>query len=103
MEQKEVTRVGGLKPIAIDVRFIAATNADLEEDIAKGTFREDLYYRLNGMSLLIPPLRERPAPEPGGAPEVPSWPCRAQPPRTQLTDRTLSPAQPWLGHCIQLA
>ena len=60
LEQKEVTRVGGLKPIAIDVRFIAATNADLEADIARGTFREDLYYRLNGMSLLIPPLRERP-------------------------------------------
>ncbi|MDP7040802.1 MAG: sigma 54-interacting transcriptional regulator, partial [Myxococcota bacterium] len=60
LEQKEVTRVGGLKPIAIDVRFIAATNADLEEDIAAGTFREDLYYRLNGMSLIIPPLRERP-------------------------------------------
>ena len=48
-------------------------------------------------------LQRGPAPEPGGAPEVPSWPCRAQPPRTQLTDRTLSPAQPWLGHCIQLA
>ena len=47
-------------------------------------------------------LQRGPAPEPGGAPEVPSWPCRAQPPRAQLAGSTLSPTQPWLGHCFHL-
>jgi DNA-binding NtrC family response regulator len=60
IEERKVTRVGGLKPKAIDVRFISATNRNLEEEIVRGTFRQDLYYRLNGIALVIPPLRERP-------------------------------------------
>ena len=59
LEQRTVTRVGGLKPRAIDVRFIAATNRDLEADVERGRFRQDLFFRLNGISLMIPPLRER--------------------------------------------
>ena len=59
IEERAVMRVGGLKPKLIDVRFVAATNRDLEAEIAKGTFRQDLYFRLNGISLVIPPLRER--------------------------------------------
>jgi len=59
IETREVTRVGGLKPISIDVRFVAATNRDLEAEITRGTFRSDLYFRLNGISLTIPPLRSR--------------------------------------------
>ncbi len=55
----EVLRVGSLTPRAIDVRFIAATNRDFGELIARGGFRSDLYFRLNGLSLTIPPLRER--------------------------------------------
>jgi transcriptional regulator with PAS, ATPase and Fis domain len=55
LEQREVLRVGGLKPRPIDVRFVAATNRDLEAEIARGTFRQDLYFRLNGTSLVIPP------------------------------------------------
>ena len=55
----EVLRVGSLVPRAIDVRFIAATNRDFGELIARGAFRSDLYFRLNGISLTIPPLRER--------------------------------------------
>jgi transcriptional regulator with PAS, ATPase and Fis domain len=60
LEEKNFERVGGNKLIRSDFRLIAATNQDLEELIAKGTFRKDLYYRLNVISLNIPPLRERP-------------------------------------------
>ena len=59
IETRTFTRVGGLKPKQVDVRFIAATNRDLEREVLKGTFRSDLFFRLNGISLSIPPLRER--------------------------------------------
>jgi DNA-binding NtrC family response regulator len=61
IEERMVMRVGGLKARPINVRFVSATNRDLEQESARGTFRQDLYYRLNGMSLVIPPLRERPS------------------------------------------
>jgi transcriptional regulator with AAA-type ATPase domain len=61
LEQREVLRVGGLKPRPIDVRFLSATNRDLETEIGAGRFRQDLYFRLNGIALRIPPLRERAA------------------------------------------
>jgi DNA-binding NtrC family response regulator len=60
LENREVTRVGGLSARAIDVRFVAATNHDLETAVAEKRFRQDLYFRLNGISLTIPPLRDRP-------------------------------------------
>ncbi len=59
IEDRKVLRLGGLTPRPIDVRFVAATNRDLEAEIEKGTFRRDLFFRLNGISLVIPPLRER--------------------------------------------
>ncbi len=59
IETKQVTRVGGLKPIPIDVRFVAATNRDLIQEIREKRFRSDLYYRINGLTLEVPPLRER--------------------------------------------
>ncbi len=59
LESREVTRVGGLKSRAIDVRFICATNRDLVSLVRSGAFRQDLYFRLNGISLVIPPLRQR--------------------------------------------
>jgi DNA-binding NtrC family response regulator len=59
LEERTVWRVGALKPRAINVRFVAATNRDLEAEVAAGRFRQDLYFRLNGMTLRIPPLRER--------------------------------------------
>jgi DNA-binding NtrC family response regulator len=61
LETHEVVRVGGLKQKKIDVRFVAATNRDLETNVLAGTFRRDLYFRLNGATLAIPPLRERPS------------------------------------------
>jgi two-component system response regulator AtoC len=60
IEEKQVRRVGGVKSRPLDVRFIAATNRDLQEHAARGLFRQDLYYRLAGATLEIPPLRKRP-------------------------------------------
>lgn len=60
MQEGEVERVGGVKTIKVDVRIIAATHKNLEKAVADGSFREDLYYRLNVFPINIPPLRERP-------------------------------------------
>jgi two-component system, NtrC family, response regulator PilR len=59
IQEKEVRRIGGKEQIKLDVRIIAATNKKLEEEISKGRFREDLYYRFNVITFTIPPLRER--------------------------------------------
>lgn len=59
LQEKKIIRVGGNKEIPIDIRILAATNRDLKDDIQKGTFRQDLFYRLNVVHLHIPPLRER--------------------------------------------
>ncbi|MFA6169845.1 MAG: sigma-54 dependent transcriptional regulator [Candidatus Margulisiibacteriota bacterium] len=59
IQEKEIERVGGQKPIPVDVRLISATNSDLREEIKNRKFREDLYYRLNVIPIHLPPLRER--------------------------------------------
>ena len=59
LEDRRFKRVGGLRDIEVNVRIIAATNRDLDAEVQKGAFREDLYYRLNVMQIRIPPLRER--------------------------------------------
>ncbi len=61
LQERVVTRVGGSRPIPVDVRIVAATNRDLEALVRSGTFREDLYFRVNVIRLKIPPLRERKA------------------------------------------
>ncbi|MEW6713606.1 MAG: sigma 54-interacting transcriptional regulator, partial [Nitrospirota bacterium] len=59
IQEKEVLRLGATKPAKVDVRFIAATNRDIQDAIKNGNFRQDLYFRLNVISLHIPPLSER--------------------------------------------
>jgi DNA-binding NtrC family response regulator len=59
LQEREFERVGGTRTLKVDIRLIAATNKDLEEAIRQGTFRQDLYYRLNVVSLSMPLLRER--------------------------------------------
>src|SRR5260370_14370937 len=59
LQEKCIERLGNPKPIAVDVRIIAATNKDLEKAVQEGKFREDLYYRLNVFPVTVPPLRDR--------------------------------------------
>src|SRR5207253_2805435 len=59
LQEREIDRVGGSKPVKVDVRLISATNRDLPEHIARGHFREDLYYRLRVVEIRLPALRER--------------------------------------------
>ena len=59
LEEREVMRVGSSKPISVDIKIIAATNVNLEEAVRKGTFRQDLYYRINVAEIRLPPLKER--------------------------------------------
>lgn len=59
IQEREVERLGGLHPVKVDTRVIVATNKSLDEEVKKGSFREDLFYRLNVVRILVPPLRER--------------------------------------------
>lgn len=59
LQEREIIRIGGTKPISLNIRIIASTNQNIEQQIKNGTFREDLYYRLNVIPIKIPPLRER--------------------------------------------
>ena len=60
IQEKEIDRLGGKKPIAVDVRIVATSNRDMQQAVAEGQFREDLFFRLNVIPLIIPPLKDRP-------------------------------------------
>ena len=60
IQEKEIDRLGGTQPVSLDVRVVATTNRDVKEEIKAGAFREDLYFRLNVIPVVLPPLRERP-------------------------------------------
>jgi two-component system response regulator FlrC len=61
VQEREIDRVGGSHPVKVDIRLIATSNRDMQDEVKKGNFREDLYFRLNVMALELPPLRDRPA------------------------------------------
>jgi DNA-binding NtrC family response regulator len=61
IQEREIDRIGGSKPVKVDIRVIATSNRNLAEEVARGTFREDLLFRLNVVNLKLPPLRQRPA------------------------------------------
>jgi DNA-binding NtrC family response regulator len=106
LEDRKVLRVGGRAPRRIDVRFVSATNRDLEAEIARGAFRQDLYFRLNGVSLLIPPLRERIAEIAPLARKFLADACwqldQGEPPRIPREVLSFLEAYPWPGNVREL-
>jgi DNA-binding NtrC family response regulator len=105
VESREVLRLGSLRPKAIDVRFVAATHRDLEDMVARGGFRADLYYRLNGVSLAIPALRERVDEIPRLANEFVMRFCReSKRPTMPITAAAMAVLQayPWPGNVREL-
>jgi two-component system response regulator AtoC len=106
IEERQVQRVGALKPRSIDVRFVAATNRDLELAIAQGSFRQDLYFRLNGITLTIPPLRQRTSEIPGLARVFAQAACRhigrAEPPALSVETMKLLQQYSWPGNIREL-
>jgi DNA-binding NtrC family response regulator len=105
LEQREVTRVGSTKTLPIDIRLVAATNKNLDEQVKTGKFREDLFYRLNVVRLLIPPLRERPEDIPALANSFLRELSRENKrPEIHLTDAAMSALarHPWYGNVREL-
>ncbi len=104
LEQQEVVRVGGQSPIKVDFRVIAATHRDLRHEVEAGRFREDLYYRLAQVRIVIPPLRERPEDIPALQRSILAA-LQANPDRALVVDPDALDflrAQPWPGNVREL-
>ena len=95
LQERELERLGGRETVKVDVRFVAATHRDLEQRIAEGLFREDLFYRLAVVPVDVPPLRERPE-------EIPSLVRAFAGERIDDAGIALLAAQPWPGNVRQL-
>jgi transcriptional regulator with GAF, ATPase, and Fis domain len=105
LENREITRVGGLRSRRVDVRFVSATNRDLAAQVRAGAFRQDLYFRLNGITLTIPPLRSRRAEIAPFAREFIREACRrVGRPELAMSDRAYAflDAQSWPGNVREL-
>ena len=105
LEQRELLRVGGLKPRTIDVRFLAATHRDLEAAVAAGRFREDLYFRIAGVTVEVPPLRARTDELDGLIAHFVAGAARAldrPAPRLDDAARALLRGHPWPGNLREL-
>ncbi|HXH06700.1 MAG TPA: sigma-54 dependent transcriptional regulator [Vicinamibacterales bacterium] len=105
LQEGEVERLGSARTMKVDVRVIAATNKDLEEEIRKGTFREDLYYRLSVIPIHVPPLRERPEDVPplvNYFVERLSRENNRRPPRVTEAAMAFLQAQRWRGNVREL-
>lgn len=104
LQSGRIRRVGGREEIAVDVRIVAATNRDLEPMIAAGTFREDLFYRLNVVPIMLPPLRERSDDIPALARHFLQLAAGEGLPRHSLSDEAanLLSRQPWRGNVREL-
>jgi two-component system nitrogen regulation response regulator GlnG len=104
LQSGKIRRVGGREEVAVDVRIIAATNRDLEPMIAAGTFREDLFYRLNVVPIMLPPLRERSDDIPALARHFLQLAAGEGLPRHTLSDDAafLLANQPWRGNVREL-
>ena len=104
LQSGTIRRVGGREEIAVDVRIVAATNKDLEPMIAAGSFREDLYYRLNVVPIVLPPLRERADDIPALARHFLHLAASEGLPRHSLSDKAaiLLSEQPWRGNVREL-
>ncbi|HUN41902.1 MAG TPA: sigma-54 dependent transcriptional regulator [Acetobacteraceae bacterium] len=105
VQEREIDRLGGAAPVKVDVRILATTNRDLADEVRRGSFREDLYFRLNVVSLRMPPLRERP----GDIPPLAEHFARKYAEVNGLPFRPLSPTallrltgHPWRGNVREL-
>ncbi len=105
LQEREIDRIGGSAPVKVDVRILATTNRDLTAEVRRGTFREDLYFRLNVVSLRIPALRERP----GDIPALAEHFCRKYAAVNGLPYRPLTPtavtrlvAHHWRGNVREM-
>jgi two-component system response regulator AtoC len=105
LQESEFERVGGVETLRVDVRLVAATNRDLPKEIEKGTFREDFYYRLNVVPIMLPPLRDRPSDIPALAKHfIARNNNRLQKSVGDITERALVALQgyPWPGNIREL-